>query len=75
MPNYPGMPSDFVERMQSIEVPAELSAARGLIGHLTKMVQTGQTVESDHDDPIPGLVVDLAATVVQMVEVWDKRAE
>ncbi|WP_070924488.1 hypothetical protein [Mycobacteroides chelonae] len=73
MPNYPGMPSDFVERLQSIKVPGELSAANGLINRMIKAVQTGQTIKSD--DPTAELVLDLAATVVQMVEAWDKRAE
>ncbi|WP_423487906.1 hypothetical protein [Mycobacteroides sp. PCS013] len=68
-----GMPSDFVERMQSIKVPGELSAAKGLINRMISAVQAGQTIKSD--DPVAGLVLDLAATVVQMVEVWDKRAE
>ncbi|OHU29309.1 hypothetical protein BKG78_22205 [Mycobacteroides chelonae] len=67
------MPSDFVERLQSIKVPGELSAANGLINRMIKAVQTGQTIKSD--DPTAELVLDLAATVVQMVEAWDKRAE
>lgn len=66
---------DPVERLQSIKVPGELSAANGLIGNVIKMIQAGYTVKSDSDDPIPLLVLDLAATVAQMVEVWDKRAE
>lgn len=76
----PAMPSmqigpDPVERLRSIKVPGELSAANGLIGNLIKMIQSGHTVEPDSGDPIPLLVLDLAATVAQMVEAWNKRSE
>ncbi|EIC65352.1 hypothetical protein [Mycobacteroides abscessus] len=66
--------TDPEKRLQSIKVPAELSAAKGVIEHLTNLIKTGYTVESD-DDPKARLVVDLATTVVQMVEAWDKRAD
>ncbi len=73
MPSFQTWP-DPEKRLQSIEIPAELSAAKGLIEHLTKLIKTGYTAESD-DDPKARLVIDLATTVVQMVEAWDKRVK
>lgn len=71
MPSYQSFP-DPEKRLQSIKVPAELPAAKRLIEQLTELINTRYTAESD-SDPKARLVIDLATTVVQMVEAWDTR--
>lgn len=70
-----GSHQGLVEKLSNIDVPANLPAARGLINLLISQVSQPAPASADPLNTLSQTVGQLAATVVEIVDILGKQAK